>query len=635
MGKSNLFDKLKTTLDGFQKQFEDVYKQATSPKVIIDQMMSLDAEASKLAKRFGTGRENIESINKALSESITNVILYGGEWDDVAKTQDAISKSLGRNVLSTSETVESLFRTFKVTGQDTALLSANFKDIGFSAGKIESQMQKVVDSARKIGVSAEAVSKQAVDNLSAMNKYNFQGGVEGLAKMAAQAVSLRVDMKDTLSLADKMFNPEQAIEMAASMQRLGVAQSDLLDPLRLMELGQNDPTELQNQLAQMSKQFVQLNKDGQFEILPGAKLKMRELEESLRLGAGTLSKMAISGAELDDKLEKIKFPADMGLDDEKKQFIANLAEMDKDGEYKIKIGADSLGIEEAMDVFRDSPEKLEQLMKDQAPKSMEQLARDQLSTLDEIKKQTEAMATYGYSFGASKTGVDALSLMRGVSKTTGEATRKFSPAGAILGADTKTQTARFDKYSDSIFNLLGTLTGEGSFEDKMKKVVEAAGTLETTIKDNINENIKTFGDNTATTFKKMADEGNRFVDVFGEIYKKVTGKDLNLTESKGVGDSGKKIDESIKPKEMVTPTDYKNDDVNNLLKNKLGVETKTETKLGESTMTVTITHDFKNLPANINTEDLKKVLQEVNVTDVIKQSLESRGNNYGMTKQPY
>ena len=38
--------------------------------------------------------------------------------------------------------------------------------------------------------------------------------------------------------------------MAAAMQRLGVAQSDLLDPLRLMDLSANDPTELQNQIVQ-------------------------------------------------------------------------------------------------------------------------------------------------------------------------------------------------------------------------------------------------------------------------------------------------------------------------------------------------------------------------------------------------
>jgi len=39
--------------------------------------------------------------------------------------------------------------------------------------------------------------------------------------------------------------------MSAALQRLGVTQSELLDPLRLMDLSINDPGELQNQLVQM------------------------------------------------------------------------------------------------------------------------------------------------------------------------------------------------------------------------------------------------------------------------------------------------------------------------------------------------------------------------------------------------
>ena len=114
-----------------------------------------------------------------------------------------------------------------------------------------------------------------------MNQFTFQGGVEGLAKMAAQAVSLRINMDSTLNLANRLFDPENAIETAAAMQRLGATQSDLLDPLRLMDLAQNDPTELQNQIAEMSKQFVQLNKDGNFEIMPGARRQLMEFRRHL------------------------------------------------------------------------------------------------------------------------------------------------------------------------------------------------------------------------------------------------------------------------------------------------------------------------------------------------------------------
>jgi hypothetical protein len=113
--------------------------------------------------------------------------------------------------------------------------------------------------------------------MESMNKYNFQGGVDGLAKMAAQASSMRIDMKTTLNFAEGLYNPEKAIEMSSALQRLGVTQSDLLDPLRLMDLSLNDPTELQNQLVQMTEQFVQLNEKGQFQIAPGQIRRLREI----------------------------------------------------------------------------------------------------------------------------------------------------------------------------------------------------------------------------------------------------------------------------------------------------------------------------------------------------------------------
>ena len=69
-------------------------------------------------------------------------------------------------------------------------------------------MQKIVDIARQQGVSVQAVSSQAVSNMESMNKYNFQGGVDGLAKMAAQAASLRIDMKSTLTFSENLYKPE-------------------------------------------------------------------------------------------------------------------------------------------------------------------------------------------------------------------------------------------------------------------------------------------------------------------------------------------------------------------------------------------------------------------------------------------
>ena len=349
---------------------------------ILNTVKEVDAQAVAVAKSFGQGRENILSIKTSLVDAASSVEALGGKFSDVAAIQTSLVGSLNRAVLLSSDSYESIFATTQVTGQEAGRLFTQFKNIGVSAYGVADGMQKIVDTARQQGLSVAAVSEQAVKNMEAMNKYNFQGGVDGLAKMAAQATSLRIDMGTTLKFAENLYKPEKAIEMAAAMQRLGVTQSELLDPLRLMDLSINDPGELQNQLAQMTQQFVTMNEAGQFEIAPEGKLRMRELSQELGIGYEEMTKMALGSAELENKLSKIRFPEFMS--DDQQKMIANLAEM-KDGEYVVTIDGKAESLEDLLS-RTDSTEDINKILEAAKPKSMEDLASEQL----DIQKSMDA-----------------------------------------------------------------------------------------------------------------------------------------------------------------------------------------------------------------------------------------------------
>jgi len=102
---------------------------------------------------------------------------------------------MNRAVLLSSESYSKIFAATSVTGQRGWYFVRKIQNVGTSAYGVADGMQKIVDTARQQGLSVEAVSRQAVNNMESMNKYNFQGGVDGLSKMAAQATSLRIDMK--------------------------------------------------------------------------------------------------------------------------------------------------------------------------------------------------------------------------------------------------------------------------------------------------------------------------------------------------------------------------------------------------------------------------------------------------------
>lgn len=378
-------DSTKKITDGITdigKRIALAFTNAINEDVINKAIKEVDEGASGLIVKFGQGRDQIQNLKASMTDAVIEVTRLGGGFQDILEIQGKVSDALGRNLVISSEAYKDLYAAQKVLGPMAESLVFDLKDVGVSLYQSTGQIQKIMDRAREIGVSAQKVGEQVSQNLSLMNTYTFQGGVDGLAKMAAQAVNMRISIRDISATMIKAFNPESAIQMAASLQSLGVAQSDLLDPLRLMDLAQNDPAELQNQIVEMSKQFTTLNEKGQFEIMPGAKRQLAAVAEAMGMMPETLSKMALSSAELGDKLSKISFSDNFS--EEEKTMMANMAEMGEGGEYKISMttakGKETLSMEDAMaEIERMGKEERAQFFESQKPKDISKLAEDQLS----------------------------------------------------------------------------------------------------------------------------------------------------------------------------------------------------------------------------------------------------------------
>jgi len=460
-------------LSGLEKQFQqigekfgDAVLSNVTPARLKEVFDEVEGAAMGIAKSFGVGRTNILNIKAAMTDAVGSVKELGFGFSDIAKIQQGIAEDLGRNVVLNNTAYKDLLSTFKVTGVEVGLLTKNFKDVGVSYLGVQSQMQKVVDISRKMGVNAQGVSAEVVKNLTKLNTFNFKGGIEGLTKMVAQAKVLRINMQEVFTLSESLFEPDKAIEMSAALQRLGVTQSELLDPLRLMDMAQNDPGELMNQMSKMSEKFVQLNKDGRFEIMPGAKRQLREIAGAMGMSYDELAKMATGSKELDMKLSKIKFPAT--FTEEQRNFIANLSEIGPGGEMTLTVDGEQMGIDKAMETFAKDKDALNKFMKDQEPKTMEELAKEQL-TVQENQEILLAMIadTMGYGLAASKGGErlsraeieiyrNGVELLKRTSKDKEgkEKTETFSEKGVRQGIGTQS-----DDLIKSLFK--GDLKGAG------------------------------------------------------------------------------------------------------------------------------------------------------------------------------
>jgi hypothetical protein len=502
-------DKPLEEIKGYTKSILDEIEKAFLTNFDVDaiklKLNKVEEGATEVAKVFGQGKEQITAIKAAMAEAVTSVTLLGGGFDKILEIQTQVSKVLGTNLILNSQSYEKLYATTKVTGVEANKLTEGFKDAGFSVYAIGDQMTKVMNTARAIGVNGQQVSTQVVENMSKMNQYNFQGGVEGMAKMAAQAVNLRTDMKLTLDIANRLFEPEKAIDMAAAMQRLGVAQGDLLDPLRLMDLAQNDPAELQNQIAEMSKSFTKLKADGTgFEILPGEKRRMMEISKELYGNTEQLGKMALAAADLDLKMSKIKFSDDV-TDKETQNLIANMAEMGEGGEYKVTY-TDAKGDAQTKNVTELDESDIKAITEasQKAPKTMEELAKGQLDTQTKIQKDIESIAN---RTGLGLAGTKAATMAEGAAREVSGALQKVPDSYSVKSVR--------ENIGGGLDNFIKTV-GDGKWGEAFLNAAAGTATyLETTLHES--------WVNTKTAIDELAESTNPLIQIMGDIVKKTGG----------------------------------------------------------------------------------------------------------------
>jgi hypothetical protein len=388
-------------------------KNLVSLDATLQRLIYLDEESAKINKTLGLGAQKADEFRKLIIDTSAKYAELGLGLDQIGKDYLALSNVFNTNISISDETLTELAATTVVTGQKGDALAKAFRGVGVDIAGIAPRMLEVTEVAKQAGVTVGSVAAGVVKHIDKMNLYNFEGGVKGLAKMSAQASRLGIDMDKVFALTNKVFNPDGAIEVAAAMQRLGVATGALVDPLRLMDLSQNDPAELQNQIVNMTKDFVRFNKDlGEFQILPGEKRRLEEIAGALGLNNGELQRMALNAANLEYKMKQIKFAP--GTSKEDREMIATLAQINKDGVAELKVkqyaydektGKEEwTGEYEMVDATKVTATQLKALKESQELKgaTMEEIAIKQQGELEGLNNKVGAIKT-AIAFGVTRT----------------------------------------------------------------------------------------------------------------------------------------------------------------------------------------------------------------------------------------
>ena len=443
-------------------------------------------------KSFGETRTRYLEFSSAVSDSVADFVRLGGLASDVKTTIIGIAEASRRNVVATQETLSEVFATSKFLGTTAKDITESFAIAGVEMSNIAEATEESVLYIRSIGLNAVSIMGDVAGRMEYMNRFNFEGGVLGLSKMAAQASMLRFDMNDTASFAEKVLNPEGAIQMAAAFQRLGVASGDLVDPFILMDKSINDPQGLQNSIIEMTKQFTYFDEaTGNFRINPGSVRLLKEIAQESGISFENMTKTALAAADMDRRLSQISFGIQGSEED--KMLVANMAKMGKERKFEVEF-VDDEGKQQTKALEELTQAQFEQIKKQQdlKPKTMEELARAQLDTDKLISADVAALPMrLGYAL-AGQTG-----LVKGIESIRDgfDNFAKEAYGGENTIPSTKEFRKAFESAGDTLKNAADNyLKGTGSMEDiqtALKKSIEE-GTTELKLADRIQNVLASF-----------------------------------------------------------------------------------------------------------------------------------------------
>ena len=422
-------------------------------------------------RSFGESRARFLEFSTAVSDGVADFVRLGGSAEELSKTIAEVGQGARRNVVASQESLQEIFATAKYLNQEVDFLVEQFGSVGVELSNIGEGVKESVVYVQSLGLNAVQIMGDVVNKVDMMNRFNFQDGVVGFTKMAAQASMLRFDMQVTSDFAEKVLNPEGAIQMAAAFQRLGVASGDLVDPFMLMEKSINDPKGLQDSLIEMTKQFTYFDEETKnFKINPGGVRLMKELAETAGMSFEQFSKTALAASDLDRRLGEISF--DIRGSEEDKMLVANMSKMGEGGRYEVQFRDETGKLQtESLDKLSQSQFELIKQQAADRPKSMEDIARSQLDTSDIMSRDIAALPMrLSYALAGQEGLQRAIEYAR---KEEGKiADAAFSPGALPTGEEFRKEFQNFgDVVGTSIMSLL---KGEGSIEDVLSTMKTAS-----------------------------------------------------------------------------------------------------------------------------------------------------------------
>ena len=394
-GLQGLFENMAKERKAMDMQISDVirYTKQTAGGAIknrketfsdlMDILTLTDDIRQNIVKGFGLG-------GGLMDDFVATTVYAAQEFEGFALTaNDAFEvmsntvKELGRTIAVPPSALADLTKLqFLYEGLDAGNLVGEFDKIGMGTQAAADATVDAIQGAQSMGAVTSKFLPAVTKEIEKINTYGFKNGVDGLAKMVAESQILGLNFGEVISLADKLYSPEAAVELAAELQMIGGAANEMLDPFQLMYMAQNDVEGLKDAIVDTAQSAVQFNNEtGQFEIgSPESRMRLKAQAEAMGMDFQDLANSAIKAKKRTAAITELGSMT--ALSEKDRELIASMADIGEGGEFQLTLGDETINFDDLEERMRQDTSLLTKVQ-EQSSKAALSTDEQMASTLDD------------------------------------------------------------------------------------------------------------------------------------------------------------------------------------------------------------------------------------------------------------
>ena len=322
---------------------------------------------AKVSSTLGfSKRELSEYRNFILETTVKTQALYGISSEGLIKLQQGYDEATSRAIKFNEEQIMAQAQLSSLMGESESITYTNDLDkLGVGLVEARDLIEDIYKISKAQGVTSTKASQDFSKNLKLAQKYNFKGGLDNLKDMTVYTAKMKINMEGLASLADKISNPEGAIETAARLQVLGGTFSSLANPLAMMYESMEDMGGLAERVGEMFGNIGRFDTElGEVRINGMDRMRVKAAAEAMGMSYEEALDIVRERAKRNKIEQDVSF--NTNLDKEQKDLLGTLAQFNKKtGQFEVSLFNENTQKFESKSIAEISPEDIEKIRGDE------------------------------------------------------------------------------------------------------------------------------------------------------------------------------------------------------------------------------------------------------------------------------